>query len=502
MAKELIGGISLAGLVLLAATQLPGTPQLPTESRTEPGVVVHLFEWTWNDVAQECEQYLGPRGFSAVQVSPPQEHVVLADQGHPWWERYQPVSYRLESRSGSRAEFAAMVQRCRSAGVAVYADAVINHMAGIDGGVGSAGTAFTKYSYPGLYDAADFHSCHTPIKDYQKADEVTQCELVGLADLNTGSAHVQQELVNYLADVAGLGVAGFRIDAAKHMRSPELTAILTQLQQQVDQPLYIYQEVIDPGNEAIKKQDYYGNGDVVDFEYGRLVGESFLGLNQRTLADLEHLNQDPHLAPSEEALVFIDNHDKQRGHGGGGHYLTHKNPQLYTLANVFMLAYPYGHVRVMSSFAFDDSDQGPPMDDAGNPLAVYQQGQATCFEAWICEHRWTAITNMVGFHNATADRFDVTDWWSNGSNQIAFGRGELGYVVINQDSQPLSRTWQTQLPAGRYCNVITGAIAAGGDRCEHDAAIITVEPTGQFTATVPATTAIAFHVGAKLPDLR
>ena len=55
-----------------------------------PGAVfVHLFEWRWTDVARECEAYLGPAGFAAVQVSPPSEHAVLA--GHPWWQRYQTV---------------------------------------------------------------------------------------------------------------------------------------------------------------------------------------------------------------------------------------------------------------------------------------------------------------------------------------------------------------------------------------------------------------------------
>ena len=31
------------------------------------------------------------------------------------------------------------------------------------------------------------------------------------------------------------------------------------------------------------------------------------------------------MAPSNKALVFVDNHDNQRGHGGAGDVLTHKN---------------------------------------------------------------------------------------------------------------------------------------------------------------------------------
>jgi len=40
-------------------------------------VVVHLFEWRWTDIAAECENVLGPAGFKAVQISPPQEHSIV-----------------------------------------------------------------------------------------------------------------------------------------------------------------------------------------------------------------------------------------------------------------------------------------------------------------------------------------------------------------------------------------------------------------------------------------
>ena len=30
--------------------------------------IVHLFEWKWTDIANECERFLGPRGFCGVQV--------------------------------------------------------------------------------------------------------------------------------------------------------------------------------------------------------------------------------------------------------------------------------------------------------------------------------------------------------------------------------------------------------------------------------------------------
>jgi alpha-amylase len=118
---------------------------------------VHLFEWKWTDIAEECEQFLGPNGYKAIQISPPQESPIINDPPNPWWSRYQPVSYQLEGRSGTRTEFADMVTRCKTAGVEIYADAVINHMTGVYGQdnvpggppwSGVAGTQFSDYTYP------------------------------------------------------------------------------------------------------------------------------------------------------------------------------------------------------------------------------------------------------------------------------------------------------------------------------------------------------------------
>ncbi|HEY9738158.1 MAG TPA: alpha amylase C-terminal domain-containing protein, partial [Trichocoleus sp.] len=367
------------------------------------------------------------------------------------------------------------------------------------GGVGSGGTVFSKYSYPGLYRPEDFNTCRQPVSDYGNAENVTQCELVSLADLNTASTHVQAQIVAYLQDLVGLGVAGLRIDAAKHMRSQEVGAILTQLQQTVEPDLFIYQEVIDPGTEAIKKQSYYPNGQVIEFEYGRLISAAFLQQDGRKLADLQTLGEAWGLAPTTQAVVFIDNHDKQRGHGGGGTYLTYKDRPLYVLANIFMLAYPYGYPQLMSSFSFADSDQGPPADATGRARSVYHDGASTCFQAWVCEHRWTAIGQMVGFRNATATAPTVNSWWSNGRNQIAFSRGNLGFVVINGEAAPLQRTFTTQLAPGRYCNVIEGGLAASGQKCQ-GAEPLEVDEAGQVSVAVGSLDAVALHVEAKLPD--
>jgi alpha-amylase len=475
-------------LLAIIAVQF-SSPTLQAQTSPPIAPFVHLFEWKWNDIAQECETFLAPNDYGAVQISPPNEHAVIAQANYPWWQRYQPVSYTIKSRSGDRTEFAAMVARCHAVGVKVYADAVINHMAALSSGVGSAGTSFTRYNYPELYEPKDFHTCRRGINNYRNHDEVTDCELVGLPDLDTRTNRVRKKIAAYLTDLVNLGVDGFRIDAAKHIKAQDLAAIL----HRVHSKPFIYQEVIDPGTEAVRKSEYYNNGRVIEFEYGRMVGEAFLGLEGKNLALLEKLAESPRLMPSEKAIAFIDNHDKQRGHGGGGHYLTYKEGQLYNLANIFMLAYPYGIPQVMSSYDFTSSDQSPPDDAKGNTDSIYINGQANCFKAWICEHRHQAIAHMVGFYNRSANA-PLTHWWSNGSNQIAFSRGDVGFVVINREAEPLTQTFQTGLPSGIYCNVIA-AEAIGCSPAEE----IKVNSQGQVTLTVGEMDAIAIHQGSRIP---
>src|SRR2546422_4835123 len=146
-----------------------------------------------------------------------------------------------------------MVNRCNAVGVGIIADAVINHMTNYPSpGVGSNGTGYSKYDYPGLYTPADFH---TPcvVNDYQSAANVQDCELLSLPDLNTGLASVRQKIADYLLMLARLGVAGFRLHAAKHIQQVELGDILGR----VDSTLtaegkalpYVFLEVIGGGGE-------------------------------------------------------------------------------------------------------------------------------------------------------------------------------------------------------------------------------------------------------------
>jgi alpha-amylase len=456
-------------------------------------VFVHLFEWGWDDVATECETVLGPAGYDAVQVSPPQEHVTVP--GRPWWERYQPVSYTLEGRSGMAAEFQAMVDRCASAGVDVYVDAVINHMTA-GSGVGTAGTSYTKYSYPGLYAPGDFHEV-CGVSDYQDEANVQDCELVGLADLDTGSADVRSTLADYLVGLARRGVAGFRIDAAKHMQPVELDSIVDRVNEALaaegrDLPYWVA-EVIDHGGEAVEARDYFGLGygsggatDITEFRY-RAVSEKFAGTGGQRIADLDGFSATAwNLMAGDKAVVFLQNHDTQRGGGLG-----YRDGDAYRLAHVWMLAQPYGYPKVMSSYGFDPvtgRDAGPPTEADGTSATVVCAATMEAAQPgdWVCEHRDPVIAAMVGFRSAVAGA-PLSDWWDDDGDVIAFSRGDRGFVAINAGVSPIDLDVPTGLPEGTYCDLLTGGADTGG--CAGTS--VTVTSSGRIEGTLEAGTAVA-----------
>ncbi|XP_072044822.1 alpha-amylase 2-like [Amphiura filiformis] len=472
--------------------------------------MVHLFEWKWSDIANECESYLGPYGFGGVQVSPPNEHAVIWIPFRPWWERYQPVSYELTSRSGNDGDFRDMVTRCNNVGVRIYVDAVINHMAR-ESGTGSAGHSFSNYNFPSSWNFnVPNGKCSTSsgkIENYQDANQVRNCNLLHLNDIDLSNSFSQRKVVNFMNYMIGIGVAGFRVDAVKHMWPGDLQLIYGSLNNLNTQWFlsgsrpFIVQEVIDQGGEPIKATDYDHLGRVTEFKYGLELGNAFHGNNQ--LKWLKNFGEAWSFLSDGAALAFIDNHDNQRGHGGGGGIVTHADPRMYKMANAYMLAWPYGFTRVMSSYYFRNGDSGPPSDCKGNTKSPTFDSNGACelSSGWVCEHRWRQIRNMVGFRNAAAGQ-NVVNWWDNGNNQIAFGRGNKAFIAINGDTYTMTQALQTGLPSGTYCNVILADYQNG--KCVGDGGsngpTITVDGSGFATFSVGTgdDPVAAIHINAKM----
>jgi alpha-amylase len=71
-------------------------------------------------------------------------------------------------------------------------------------------------------------------------------------------------------------------------------------------------------------------------------------------------------------------------------------------------------------------------------------------------------------------------------------------VVINKEGSALSRSFHTSLPAGNYCDIISGDFnaAAGSTPATCSGTVVSVDASGNVTLTAAAFGAAAIHVGA------
>ncbi|KAI8918159.1 alpha amylase [Powellomyces hirtus] len=228
-------------------------PNRPETENGQKGAIAELFGWPYEDITKECT-FLGKAGYMGVKIWPPTEHI-MTDQSsedrvgfRPWWYNYQPVSYRLYSRLGTREQLRDMITACRAEGVRVYADAVANHMSGNGNDIqnhrndectsygpkeSTAGSPYYTHGNtfeinkftndrPGLefpavpFGPSDFH-CEKGLNAWTDGRLLSHGWLVGLTDLNSEMPYVRDRTAVYFQDLLSIGFSGFRIDAAKHM---------------------------------------------------------------------------------------------------------------------------------------------------------------------------------------------------------------------------------------------------------------------------------------------
>lgn len=492
-------------------------------------VTVIAFQQNWKTVAEECTNTYGPEGVKYVQISPPQESV----QGTQWWTVYQPVSYKLNSRFGTEDELKSMIKQCNAAGVDVIADVVLNHTTGhdvswVDDQYGVDGTAYNgSYGrYPsmdpyaeggaqGLYQyqesgnnhqyglpSGDFHTCKSNvsdnISDYSNADEVWNCRLSTMWDINTGNGRVQNMQADYLNRLWQDGVRGFRIDSAKHMDPDDIAAIKRKFMDKAGingQSFPWSQEVIYHQGESSKfaPERYEKNGEVTQFSYAYSLLKDFNG----SITDLKYITSDL-LKRSDDATVFVANWDSARG----SETLSPTSGARYELANAFMLGYDYGHPKILSDYYFDKStqyddgvkdtsDTKVPYVDMNKACATSKDPTQMTYGDWNCQQRWTSIRGMIRFHNAV-NGTKVTNWQERGDNNIAFDRAAdgsspaKGFMAINNTLQDHDVDYTTTLPDGEYCDVYAS----------RDCSKTVTVSDGHVKTTIGKRSAIALYQGA------
>lgn len=508
--------LSLAGLSAQSVAFGNDDPTNPAAT----DVTMIAFQQSWKTIGDECTKTYGPEGVKYVQVSPPQESI----QGTQWWTVYQPVSYKLDSRFGTEDEFKTMISQCDAAGVQIVADMVLNHTTGhdvswVDDQYGVAGTEYNgsygRYPGIGIYQyeesgnnhqyglpSGDFHTCKSNvsdnISDYTNADEVWNCRLSTMWDINTGSDRVQNIQAEYLAHLWEDGVRGFRIDSAKHMDPNDIASIKRKFMTKAgitdEQSFPWSQEVIYHNGESEKfaPERYEKNGQVTEFSYAYSLLKDFNG----SITNLKNITSDL-LDDADNATVFVSNWDTARG----SETLKPVSGARYELANAFMLGYDYGHPKILSDYAFNEStqyddgvkdstDTTVPKISMDDVCSTQKDPTQMEYGDWNCQQRWTSIRGMIKFHNAV-NGTSVSNWQESGSNDIAFERVDAngkskGLLALNNTLQEHDVDYTTSLPDGEYCNVYASCTCSQ---------TVTVSG-GHAKATIGKRSAIAIYAGA------
>jgi alpha-amylase len=457
-----VGGGPDAGAPDLSSGDSDGGP--PGGNPTPAFAVVQLFDWSFQEITAELPR-LSALGYTHVHVSPP----TLSHPNPAWWARYQVVDYRvIDGPLGDENAFRAMIAAARANGIGIVADVVLNHMANLGASYDltfppPAAQQQQLYgkSYPSLTDplftAADFHAAFC-ISDYNQPQEVRDGRIcggggdTGLPDLRetepdhtTVIPHVLSRQRDYLQKLIALGVAGFRIDALKHMEPAYIAALL----QGLPNDLLLFGESLGDATQAAWSADltpyiqlglplrYY------DFPLVHTLHDALAsGGDLRSLTgDLSHNLK---AIPDPLAVTFVVEHDIPMNPFAGLFMGRCKESDRYgdpvneALGYAFILGRKDGIPYVYS-------DRGTTGND-GVPTDSYRNAHRRCDRA-----------RMLRFHALTAGLAEAPLY--SAQQQLLFARGKKGVVAINTSTA----SWQSSsagsigaLDDGTYVDVLSG----------------------------------------------
>ena len=317
-------------------------------------------------------------------------------------------------------------------------------------------------------------------------------------DLKTETAKVQTAIVTFMNRlIEDVGISGFRLAHARHVPSADIEAIVDRLQNVDGKRPFVYHDVVDFSEgsnfDPVRNHEYSYIGRVEEVRAGERLTEMFRGINDRKLADLQTWNND--LEEAGNCVVFIDDAYVLRDvHGRGADTVaSHRDRREYETLIALLLSLPYSGIpRILSTYTWPvylvggvdiNAEWSPPLE----PPNILPEGDGCEPEEYglMCEHRWSALRNMYIFHGLdTIIHPNITLFWTNGDQMVAFSRGHSAFVALNNDVNTLDEKLQTGMEAGDYCDLMTGP--------ERDcngtagARVITVDDEGFADVSIPA----------------
>jgi alpha-amylase len=418
-------------------------PALPEPAARN--VIVQLFNWKFAEITAALPR-LRAAGYSHIHVSPPQKSNERVWQ---WWGRYQPLDFAtIAGPLGTEAEFRTMNAEAERNGIKIIVDVVANHTIDVrelpspdfvrlDGDV-IVGEQFPQFA------PADFHPrCNT---DDANPPSVIACWLDdALCDLRTETPPVRRVMHEYLTRLAGMGVDGFRFDAAKHIDPGFFPDVLQGLPD-----AYSFGEVITASAASMPNVEVL---DFYDFPLTATMRKAFAFGGDLRLLRNPAANGGALAGP--RAVTFVRNHDIDRGQA---------NDRGLDMGsqNTFGIGWngadkPLSEADIILAYAYIlGREDGLPYVFVDMPSSGTGDKRQDRFDD-------PKLVPFIRFHNlclagegGVARRADVAVE-TQSPNALAWQRGTDRLVVLNKAAEPfVLRNQQTSLQPGRYVDVSTG----------------------------------------------
>ena len=326
---------------------------------------MQYFEWylpadgrLWRQAEAEAAR-LAADGITALWLPPAYKGAAgREDVGYGVYDLYDLGEFAqrgtVATKYGTKAEYLAAIQALQREGIAVWADAVLDHRMGADGteqvsatpydwvdryrqtGPARTISAWTSFTFPGRggrysdfcwnwehFDGIDWDDAtgEKAIFKFQGKEWDSEVDsengnydyLMG-ADVDLGNPQVVEELTRWgLWYLSETGVDGFRIDAAKHIRFTFFRDWLHALRRLTGKPVFAVGEYWNQSADALCHYIGVTGGSLSLFDvplHQQFCQASRSGGN----FDMGSLGQNALVQRAPQLVVtFVDNHDTQPG---------------------------------------------------------------------------------------------------------------------------------------------------------------------------------------------
>lgn len=219
MKRLLIGaaGIAIAFTPAIAKDRMTVNPDaVNTET------ILHAWSWNFPEMARSMKE-ISDAGFTMIQTSPVQQCYAPEGSGKKifdenvtegnWYYYYQPTDWKIGNNIlGTRDQMRQMMDSAAKYNIKVIVDVLPNHTAfDIDA------VSDDFYKAVGGRDKMYHSNGLEPVRDYNNRLECTLWGSGGLPDVNTENPDFQKYYMEFVNELLGLGVRGFRYDTAKHI---------------------------------------------------------------------------------------------------------------------------------------------------------------------------------------------------------------------------------------------------------------------------------------------